>query len=144
MHYVGTRCTCWKLTQSLDLRMSQFFIKYKLKSFSGSLALAFLTAILHRGLRNCFFFRSHLLFPYSFWTFISLLFRFGLLFLFSWEFYSIAVTFWISSIFFYFLKKCPYKKWLSNKIRYQKERWNKVIWDINIFWWPLLELIQWM
>ena len=34
--------------------------------------IQFLTTILHHGLRNCFFFRSHLLFPYSFWTFISL------------------------------------------------------------------------
>ena len=32
----------------------------------------FLTAILHRGLRNDFFFMSHLLFPFSFWTFISI------------------------------------------------------------------------
>jgi hypothetical protein len=31
----------------------------------------FLTTILHRGLRNdFFFFRSHLLFPFSFWTFL--------------------------------------------------------------------------
>ena len=43
---------------------------------------SFLTAILHRGLRNCFFFRSQLfshilfglLFPFSIWTFI--LFKF--------------------------------------------------------------------
>ena len=34
----------------------------------------FLTVVSHRGLRNCFFcfFTSHLLFPYSFWTFIPL------------------------------------------------------------------------
>ena len=32
----------------------------------------FLTSISYRGLRNCFFFTSHLLFPYSFWTFIPL------------------------------------------------------------------------
>ena len=92
----------------------------------------FLTAILHRGLRNDFFFslRSFtfsnfyldfyfpflfgllfpffiwtfifpflfgLLFPFSHWTFISLLFLFSL---FSLDFYSIAVTFWISSKFF--------------------------------------------
>ena len=56
----------------------------------------FLTAILHRGLRNCFFFRLHLLFPYSFWIFIFLFsldfyfpFLFGLLFpfYFSLKFY---------------------------------------------------------
>ena len=54
----------------------------------------FLTAILHRGLRNDFFFRSHLVFPYFIWTFISLFFLdfyfpflFGLLFPFSfWTF----------------------------------------------------------
>ena len=34
----------------------------------------FLTAISHRGLRNSFFFTLHLFFPYSFWTFISLLY----------------------------------------------------------------------
>ena len=39
----------------------------------------FLTAISHRGLRNCFFFTLHLLFPISIWTFISH-FLFGLLF----------------------------------------------------------------
>ena len=39
---------------------------------------SFLTAILHRGLRICFFFTSHLhflfglLFPFSLWSFISL------------------------------------------------------------------------
>ena len=44
--------------------------------------LVFLTAILHRGLRNCFSLRHiyffhfffGLLFPFSFWTFISLFF----------------------------------------------------------------------
>ena len=41
---------------------------YVLNNISGR----FLTAILHRGLRNDFFFRSHLLFPYYLWTFISL------------------------------------------------------------------------
>ena len=98
-----------------------------------------LTAIWHRGLRNCFFLRHiyffhilfGLLFPFSIWTFISLfsldfLFPsiFGLLFpflfgfffsiffqffqlvfnsfsiLFQFFYYSIAVTFWISSKFF--------------------------------------------
>ena len=80
----------------------------------------FLTAILHRGLRNCFFFfffiRSFtfsnfyldfyfpfhfgLLFPFFLWIFIfpfifGLLFPFSLwtfIFLFSLDFYSIAVT----------------------------------------------------
>jgi hypothetical protein len=56
----------------------------------------FLTAILHRGLRNDFFFHYvYLLFPIFIWTFISLfsldfyfLFLFGLLFsLFSLDFY---------------------------------------------------------
>ena len=101
----------------------------------------FFTAIWHRGLRNCFFFfTSHLLFPYSFWTFIPLsslwtfislfyldfLFQFFKLVLNSSKlvstrfnssqlvstrlnlsklvlnsFYSIAVTFWISSKFFF-------------------------------------------
>ena len=46
----------------------------------------FLTAIVHRGLRNCFFLTLHLLFPISIWTIISL-FLFGLLFLFYLDFY---------------------------------------------------------
>ena len=66
-----------------------------------------MTAILHPGLRNCFFFICSfsfsnfylvfyfpflfgLLLPFFFWTFISL---------FSLDFYSISVTFWISSKF---------------------------------------------
>ena len=86
-----------------------------------------LTAILHRGLWNDFFFRfffsTNLLFPIFIWTFISP-FQFGLLFPFSiWTlfnsffylflfinsffyipFYHIAVWFWIYSIFFLFFK----------------------------------------
>ena len=90
--------------------------------------LKFLTSILHRGLRYCFFhFRSFtfhnlfwLLYPFSILTFISLFyldfyfpflfglllpfyypFLFGLWFsLFSLDAYSIAVTFWVSSKFF--------------------------------------------
>ena len=54
----------------------------------------FLIAILHRVLRDDFFFTSHLLFPFSFWTFLSLFsldfyfpFLFGLLFpFFLWTF----------------------------------------------------------
>ena len=73
----------------------------------------FLTAILHRGLRSCFFlyFRSFtfhilfgLLYPSSIWTFISL---FYLDF-----FHSIAVTFWISSKFLFiaYEKKIPRRR----------------------------------
>ena len=40
--------------------------------FEDALTAWFSTAILHRGLRNCFFFRSYLLFPIFIWTFISL------------------------------------------------------------------------
>ena len=73
----------------------------------------FLTAISHRGLRNCFF-TLHLLFPISIWTFIShflfgllfpffyldfyLPFLFGLLFPFSiWTFISLFFLFSIRS-----------------------------------------------
>jgi hypothetical protein len=84
----------------------------------------FLTAILHRGLRNCFFlfyasftfsnFYLDFYFPFSNWTLISH-FLFGLLFPFFYLVFSfsiwvsiflnfyftpIAVTFWISSKFF--------------------------------------------
>ena len=59
------------------------------------LFVSFLTANLHRGLKNCFFFMSRLLLPYSFWTFISLYsleflfpFLFGLSFPYSiWTFF---------------------------------------------------------
>ena len=66
----------------------------------------FLTATLHRGLRNDFFFHYvHFFLPSFIWTFISLFsldfyfpFIFGLLFsLFFLDFYSIVVTFWIYS-----------------------------------------------
>ena len=91
-----------------------------------------MTAILHRGPRNDFFFIStnllfqilsgllfpfslfamNFYFPFSLWTFIFILrFFFGLfpLFsldffpLFSLDFYLIAVTFWISSKFFHLI-----------------------------------------
>ena len=95
--------------------------KYLLKAIFDT---HFLTAILHRGLRNCFFFCSQtfhilfgLLYPFSIWTFTSLFyfpFLFGLLFFFIFQFffnffptffsifffYSIVITFWISSKFF--------------------------------------------
>ena len=51
----------------------------------------FLTAILHRGLRNCFFFWTKFYFPFLFGFFFS---SFSVLF--SILFYSIVVTFWIS------------------------------------------------
>ena len=45
--------------------------------------LDFLTAILHRGLRNFFFVRPHTFFsPYCIWTFIHLLFSFS-----NWNFF---------------------------------------------------------
>ena len=48
----------------------------------------FLTAILHRGLRNCSFFTLHLLFPISIWTFISFsYFDFSFPFLFGFFFF---------------------------------------------------------
>ena len=85
----------------------------------------FLTAILHRGLRNDFFFIFFSQFTFSNFYYFGLLFLFSLfsldflpllfsfyfrltfvLFsfpLFYLDFYSIAVTFWISSKFFYFV-----------------------------------------
>ena len=74
----------------------------------------FLTAILHRGLRNDFFFHffsTNLLFPISIWTFIPL-FSLDFFPLFYLDFYFLslfgfffrfAVIFWISSKFFYVL-----------------------------------------
>ena len=71
-----------------------------------------MTAILHGGLRNCFFYASFTFsnfyldfyFPFSIWTFISILFHFFFILFFSIIFqffiYSITVTFWISSNFF--------------------------------------------
>ena len=100
----------------------------KIASFDGIFVkpvfTQFLTAILHRGLRNDFFsqpftqFLFGVLFPFFVWTFIFLFslgfyfhFLFRLIFpfslwtfisLFSLDFYSIAVTFWISSNFLFF------------------------------------------
>ena len=78
----------------------------------------FLTAILHRSLRNCFFFNPLIyFFQFLFGLLFSLFsldfyfpFFLGLLFslrtfisLFSLDFYSIRVTFWISSKFYYWI-----------------------------------------
>ena len=96
----------------------------------------FLTTILHRGLWNDFFslrsftlsnFSLDFYFPFSLWTFISLLFYFfGLLFsLFSLDLYSIAVTFWISSKFFHLLKE---------KLRASSENCSKIN-KRRTYWW---------
>ena len=96
------------------LYFSLYFLCFRAKSSNPLSSL--LTATLNRGLRNCFCFcfTSHLLFPYSFWTFIplfSLDFYFPFLFVHfcstrfqfffipfvSIFFYSIAGTFWFYS-----------------------------------------------
>ena len=59
--------------------------------------VVFLTAILHRGLRNDFFFNSNLLFPIFIWTFIFP-FLFGLLF----PLFSFSVSTFIQSSNFLF------------------------------------------
>ena len=59
----------------------------------------FLTAILHRGLRNDFFFNSNLLFPIFIWTFIFP-FLFGLLFSFFLWTFIFSLDFYLPFPFF--------------------------------------------
>ena len=69
----------------------------------ASAAVPFLTAILHRGLRNCFFLTSNLHFPYSFWTFIPLsLWTFISLFYLD-IFFSILFQLVFNSFLFFFI-----------------------------------------
>ena len=84
--------------------------KYLLKAIFDT---HFLTAILHRGLRNCFFF-LFANFPYSIWTFISFFyldFYFPFLFPFSirtfiFLYFSIFFQFFSNFFFNFFLFYC--------------------------------------
>ena len=78
------------------LYFSLYFLCFRAKSSNPLSSL--LTATLHRGLRNCFCFTSHLLFPYSFWTFIPL---------FSLDFYFpfVSIFFIQSQAYFGFIPK---------------------------------------
>ena len=107
---------------------------WSLLHLHSGLNLTFLTAILHRGLRNCFFthsFTFHILFgllyPLSIWTFISLFylnffqFNFSSIpFQFQFNFISISVQFQlkfssISVLFQFFFYSIAVTNWISSK-----------------------------
>jgi hypothetical protein len=115
--YVLKKWSSAKLSLNRDLSLNKVSLNRDCTVRCNFQYILILTTILQRGLRNCFFF------PIFIWTFISHFsldfyfpFFFGLLFshfslefyflfisLFSLDFYSIAVTFWISSKFFVIL-----------------------------------------
>ena len=77
----------------LPLPATGYGLAYSLgpeRSTNEAFSYWFLTAILHRGLCNCFFFTLHLLFPISIWTFISLFYldlSFSIWFQFEFQFF---------------------------------------------------------